>query len=319
MSINKYQAFVTTVEQRSITRAASKLGYTQAGISHLISALESDLGVPLLIRSKTGTALTPEGADLLPYVQRLLSMNEDIRNKALDLRGLTAGSLRIGTFSSVAIHLLPQILSQFRNRYPGVEVSILNGDYAAVESALLGNTVDCGFVTLPSREEFTVIPLIRDRLMAVVDADSPLVQAPELDPADLQNDTFIIPAEGSNYNIGKLFAQAGITPRKWLNINDDYAAVVMVRRKLGDHNSAGADGSQSSHAGSSRHSPAWLRAADRLCHPPQQIPLPCRPGVYGSRPPVIGALLIRRTAEMRQPPKNTNHPNPSSKQKLGFG
>lgn len=233
MSINKYQAFVTTVEQRSITRAASKLGYTQAGISHLISALESDLGVPLLIRSKTGTVLTPEGADLLPYVQRLLSMNEDIRNKALDLRGLTAGSLRIGTFSSVAIHLLPQILSQFRDRYPGVEVSILNGDYAAVESALLGNTVDCGFVTLPSREEFTVIPLIRDRLMAVVDADSPLVQAPELDPADLQNDTFIIPAEGSNYNIGKLFAQAGITPRKWLNINDDYAAVVMVRRKLG--------------------------------------------------------------------------------------
>ena len=233
MSINKYQAFVTTVEQRSITRAASKLGYTQTGISHLISALESDLGVPLLIRSKTGTVLTPEGADLLPYVQRLLSMNEDIRNKALDLRGLTAGSLRIGTFSSVAIHLLPQILSQFRNRYPGVEVSILNGDYAAVESALLGNTVDCGFVTLPSREEFAVTPLIRDRLMAVVDAENPLSQASVLDPADLQDHTFIIPAEGSNYNIGKLFAQMEITPRRWLNINDDYAAVVMVRRKLG--------------------------------------------------------------------------------------
>lgn len=233
MSMSKYHAFVTTAEHHSITRAANKLGYTQAGISHLVSALESDLGIPLLIRSKTGTVLTPEGAALLPYVQKLLNMEEDIRNKALDLRGLTAGSLHIGTFSSVAIHLLPQILSLFKERHPGVEVSVLNGDYAAVENALLENTVDCGFVTLPSRDEFTVIPLIRDRLMAVVDAENPLSRASALDPADLKDHTFIIPAEGSNYNIGKLFAQSGITPRKWLNINDDYAAVVMVRRKLG--------------------------------------------------------------------------------------
>lgn len=233
MSMSKYHAFVVTAELHNITRAAGKLGYTQSGVSHLIGALEADLGVPLLIRSKSGTVLTPEGAALLPYAQRLLKLEEDIRNKAIDLQGLTVGNLRIGTFSSVAIHLLSRILSRFQDRYPGVEVSVLNGDYAAIENALLDNAIDGGFVTLPSREEFTVFPLVRDRLLAVVDAANPLGQAVDLEPQDLREQTFIVPAEGSNYNIGKLFAQAGISPKAWLNINDDYAAVVMVRQRLG--------------------------------------------------------------------------------------
>lgn len=167
------------------------------------------------------------------YVQQLLCLEEDVRNKAIDLRGLTAGSLRVGTFSSAAIHLLPQILSRFQERYPGVEVSVLNGDYAAVETALVNNTIDAGFVTLPSRDEFTIFPLFSDRLLAVVDAENPVGKATALELQDLKDQTFIVPAEGSNYDIGKLFAQADVYPQKWLNINDDYAAIVMVRRKLG--------------------------------------------------------------------------------------
>lgn len=233
MSTSKYRAFVVTAELRNITRAADKLGYTQSGVSHLIGSLEAELGVPLLIRSKSGTVLTPEGTALLPYAQRFLELEEDIRNKASDLRGLTVGTLRIGTFSSVAIHLLPRILSRFQERYPGVEISIFNGDYAAVENALLDNAIEGGFVTLPSRDVFTVFPLVRDRLLAVVNAENPLGQASTLAPEDLKDQTFIVPAEGSKYNIGTLFSQAGISPKKWLNINDDYAAVVMVRQNLG--------------------------------------------------------------------------------------
>lgn len=233
MSLSKYRAFVVTADLHNLTRAADKLGYTQSGVSHLINALETELGIPLLTRSKSGTVLTPEGATLLPYVRRLLELEEDIRSTALDLQGLTAGTLRVGTFSSVAIHLFPRILSRFRALCPGVEVSVFNGDYADVENALLNGEIDGGFVTLPSREEFTVFPLERDRLLAVVDEGNPLGQKSDLEPKDLQNQTFIVPAEGSHYNIGKLFARTGFTPKNWLNINDDYAAVVMVRRKLG--------------------------------------------------------------------------------------
>lgn len=233
MSINKYGAFAAVAELRNITKAAEHLGYTQSGVSHLVSALEADLGIPLLLRSKAGTVLTPEGAELLPYIRRVLEAEQDVRSRVDDLRGVTAGKLRIGTFSSVAIHWLPKILAAFSAQYPGVEVSVINGTYSVVEEALLDNTIDCGFVTLPSKSEFTVTSLVRDRLLVVAAQGHGFGSRSSLTPQELVEQTFIVPAEGSNYDIGKLFAQAGVVPRTSLNINDDYAAVAMVQQGLG--------------------------------------------------------------------------------------
>ena len=133
MANSKYRAFAKVAELGSITRAAGQLGYTQSGVSHLVATLEEDLGVGLLVRSKSGTILTEEGKALLPYINRILEAEQDLKNKVLDIRGLSTGNLRIGTFSSVAIHWLPGLLSGFKARYPGVEISVVNGDYAQVE------------------------------------------------------------------------------------------------------------------------------------------------------------------------------------------
>lgn len=233
MPSSKYLAFAAVAELGNITRAAEQLGYTQSGVSHLISALEAEIGLPLLIRSKSGTVLTTDGEAILPYIQKVLEAEQDLAHMALDLRGLNVGELRIGTFSSVAIHWLPGLLARFKADYPGVEISVFNGDYAQVEDRLLRNVIDCGFVTLPSRKEFAVRRLMNDRLLAVVPACSPLGRQEVLQPQALEPETFIVPAEGSNYDIGKIFAQAGVVPKDQLAINDDYAAVEMVRQGLG--------------------------------------------------------------------------------------
>ena len=233
MSISKYRAFVSAAEQGSMTRAAEQLGYTQSGVSHLIQALEGELGVPLLVRARTGLLLTTEGTALLPYIKQVLVAEQDVISKATHLRGLTAGILRIGTFSSVAIHWLPKILAEFRQHYPGVEIQLINGNYVAVEEAVLKNAVDCGFVILPSLPDFTADTLAHDRLLAVVAEKSHLGKRNSLHPRDLLGETLILPAEGVNYSIGKLFSQVGALPRRQLAINDDYAAVEMVRLGLG--------------------------------------------------------------------------------------
>ena len=233
MANSKYRAFAKVAELGSITRAAGQLGYTQSGVSHLVATLEEDLGVGLLVRSKSGTTLTEEGKALLPYINRILEAEQDLKNKVLDIRGLSTGNLRIGTFSSVAIHWLPGLLSGFKARYPGVEISVVNGDYAQVEGALLQGSVDCGFVTSPSRKEFSVQRLMRDRLLAVVPESSSLSGKETLEPRDLAEETFIVPAEGSDYQVGEFLARVGVPPRARLDINDDYAAVEMVRRQLG--------------------------------------------------------------------------------------
>ena len=72
MDIKKIRAMLVAAECGSLSSAAEKLGYTQSGLTHMMNSLESELGVNLLIRSKTGVQLSEEAKALLPYMQSLL-------------------------------------------------------------------------------------------------------------------------------------------------------------------------------------------------------------------------------------------------------
>ncbi len=233
MAYGRYRAFAAAAQYRSFTLAAEALGYTQSGVSHLVAALEQELGFPLLIRGKGGVTLTGDGETLLPYVKRMLAAEKDVMDVADDVRGLLRGTLRVGTISSIAINYLPPIIRDFGALYPGVEIALMSGSYADVEEALSEGRIDCGFVTLPSRPEFLVRLLLQDRLLAVVNAGSPLAGQSVLTAADIANEPFIVPAEGTDYDIGKLFDAAGVSPHISMEMSDDYAAVAMVRQGLG--------------------------------------------------------------------------------------
>ena len=69
MNIQKYMAFVETVESGSFTRAAQKLDYSQSGISRMIHDLETEWGISLLERGHSGVRLTSDGLKLLPYAK----------------------------------------------------------------------------------------------------------------------------------------------------------------------------------------------------------------------------------------------------------
>ena len=71
MSIQKYEAFLKIVETGSLTKAATALGYTQSGISHMLSALEKEWNITLLSRDRAGVSVTAEGLQLLPFVQNI--------------------------------------------------------------------------------------------------------------------------------------------------------------------------------------------------------------------------------------------------------
>ena len=102
MSILKYRAFLTTIEHNSLTKAAEVLGYTQPGISHMISSLERELGFPLLVRAKDGVFPTENARYLQYYMQQIISNNEALMETAYQIRGMERGSLKIGTFYSTS-------------------------------------------------------------------------------------------------------------------------------------------------------------------------------------------------------------------------
>ena len=145
MALDKYQTLMTVVDTGSLTRAAEQLGCTQSAVSHCLDALEKELGFAVLKRSRAGVRLTNEGERLLPAVRSFLGAAEQLRQTASSIRGLESGTVRIGAFTSVAVHWLPPILKEFQRDYPKVDFRLFNGDYHDVEQWLTDGSVDVGF------------------------------------------------------------------------------------------------------------------------------------------------------------------------------
>ena len=168
MNLEKFRTMMTVVDCGSLTRAAGELGCTQSAVSHAIDSLERELGFSVLKRSRAGVRLTGEGERLLPAVRSLLAAAEQLEQTASSIRGLESGTVRIGAFTSVAVHWLPPVLKEFQQDYPHVDFKLLNGDYHDVEQWLSDGSVDVGFVALPAGVDCECIPLMEDRLLAIL-------------------------------------------------------------------------------------------------------------------------------------------------------
>lgn len=81
---------------------------------------------------------------------------------------LSRSRIRIGTFSSVATHWLPNIIKEFQKDYPYIDYELLLGDYTEIEEWILEGRVDCGFMRLPAHPELETIFLEQDQLMAIM-------------------------------------------------------------------------------------------------------------------------------------------------------
>jgi len=102
MDSKKVSALLTAIDRGSLTAAASELGYTQSGLTHMMNSLEDELGVSLLIRSKGGVRLSPTGQELLPKLKGFADAAAALEREADQLRLKTGSALRLGSFSSIA-------------------------------------------------------------------------------------------------------------------------------------------------------------------------------------------------------------------------
>ena len=129
MSLKKYEAFVKTVELGSLTKAAQALGSTQSRISHILNDLESEYGFSLLHRSRSGLSLTEAGSLILPKMRTILAQQQELESLISDIQNADAGTIRLGAFTSVAVHWLPGMIRAFQEHHPKVELQMFNGDY----------------------------------------------------------------------------------------------------------------------------------------------------------------------------------------------
>lgn len=233
MSIKKYEVFVKVVELGSLTRAAEALGLTQSGVSHIISTMEAEFGFPLLRRSKSGVTVTPDGEKLMPALRGVLNSSEQLNQIVASINGLTCGTVRIGAFTSVAVHWLPGIIKEFSAAFPNIEIKLLNGDYHDVATWLSSGEADIGFVAYPEELDCKCTPLLSDRLMAVLPLDHPMAKSASYPLSDIADEPFISLLETSDHDARRALQAAGVTPNVKYYTKDDYAIVAMAEKGLG--------------------------------------------------------------------------------------
>ena len=233
MSIKKYEVLLRVVELGSLTKAAEASGCSQSAVSHILNDLEEEFGFTILKRSRGGVQLTENGAKILPSIRGILNYNEHLNQTVASIRGLDTGVIRIGTVTSVAVQWLPGILKRFTEEHPGIEFKLYNGDYGDVTTWLSEGSIDVGFLALPADINCECIPLMEDRMLAVLPKDHPYADLPKFPVAQVQYESYISLLESSDHDTRNIWSNAGVMPNIRFTSKDDYAIIAMVEQGLG--------------------------------------------------------------------------------------
>lgn len=168
MKLSQLRILVAVAEQQTFSEAALYLDMSQSAVSHSISALEDHLGVVLFARGRHGARLTPVGDRIVGHARIMLQQAEAIAREADLARGLQGGQVRIASFRSIAIHLLPDAIAQFKHHYPDIAVNLSEHDnYRQVEKALREGRADIGLTLLPAGGEFDSWEILENAYVAL--------------------------------------------------------------------------------------------------------------------------------------------------------
>lgn len=234
MGDQKLEAFLKTAETGSFKQAAEALGYTQAGISYMINALEKEFGVPLFVREHGGAHLTAEGKALLPFVHGISNSNRQLAAKLAELKHLESGSVRIATFTTTFIHWIPGIAKLFCERHPAIKLEfICDDDQRNVEELVWSGDADCGFFVLPVERKLETISLRHDPMLVVLPESHPEADAEYFSRDAMAQFPCVKLSNGICSEVDEVFARNEVEPAVAFSIDNDYAAMAMVAEGLG--------------------------------------------------------------------------------------
>jgi DNA-binding transcriptional LysR family regulator len=233
MENNKCKAFIECIERGSISAAADSLGYTPSAISQLITSLEKELGLKLLVRSQKGVKPTSEGETLLPAFRSYIAREQDIYQIASELKGVVKGNLSIAAYPSVATNWLPEIVRRFKSEYPGIHINIRESIRENMFQNFEQNTADMGIMVYSEPMPYEWIPLIEIPVLAALPEDHPFAGADKFPIKECENSDFILGSWGREIEILDILEKNDTHPDIKYTTYDTPATLAMVRMGLG--------------------------------------------------------------------------------------
>ena len=230
----KLEILMTAADLGSFTKASEVVGYTQSGLTHMMDALEKEVGFPLLQRSHNGIQLTAQGRRLMPAIREFLRANANLENEIQAIAEQKTEVIRIAAYASIAMHWMPEILYRFRRLCPEANVDLRMVDHALEPFELLeSGQADVIFASRQNYSYCNWIPLYRETMYAILPKDYPLREKEEFPLEEFAGHDFLMPYGNFDNDVNAALKPVGIKLNAKASKVDDETVIRMVGRGLG--------------------------------------------------------------------------------------
>ncbi|APV50193.1 hypothetical protein BWI17_11155 [Betaproteobacteria bacterium GR16-43] len=246
MELRHLRYFTAIAAEGNFTRAAERLGMQQPPLSQQLAALERELGVQLFHRRPRGVEVTPAGAAFLEDSLALLERVDGAAARARRVAKGVAGTLRLGLTSSAATHpATPDTIAAFRERYPDVHLTFLEGNAASLSEAVIKRQAQAALVRaqVVQAAELRMVQVDQEPIVAAVSAKHPLAQhakgrpVPSIAISDLVKEPLILVrrpgAPGMYGTLIDACREAGLAPKIAAEVGNMLTNLTLVAAGVG--------------------------------------------------------------------------------------
>lgn len=174
MNINRLRYLSALAEVGNFTQAAAKLGIAQSALSMSIRKLEEETGLKLINRAERKMTLTADGEVLYKHAGLILECVHEAERELQELKGIETGVVQFGASSMLSSYYLPEVLTAFKARYPGVRVNLIEAGTASLQQMLLNGELDLALIrTDKASEQIRAVKLFDEEVVACVPRDHP--------------------------------------------------------------------------------------------------------------------------------------------------
>ena len=225
---------MTSADLGSFTKASEVVGYTQSGLTHMMDALEKEVGFPLLLRNHNGIQLTKQGLQLMPAIREFLRANANLENQIRSIAEQKKETIRIAAYASIAMHWMPELLYRFKRLCPETNVDLRMVDHALEPFELL--ETGQSDVIFASRQNYSFcnwIPLYHENMYAILPKDYPLGERDYFPLEEFKELEFLMPSGRFDLDVKAAIKPLGIKLNAKTSRVDDETLIRMVGRGLG--------------------------------------------------------------------------------------
>lgn len=234
MDSKKLEILMTAADLGSFTKASEVVGYTQSGLTHMMDALEKEVGFPLLQRNHNGISLTEQGMQLMPAIREFLRANSNLENQIRAIAEQKSEVIRIAAYASIAMHWMPELLYRFKRLCPEVSVDLRMVDHALEPFELLENgQTDVIFASRQNYNSCDWIPLYNENMYAILPKDYPIGDREHFPLEEFEGKEFLMPYGRFDIDVKAAFKPLGIKLNAKTSRVDDETVIRMVGRGLG--------------------------------------------------------------------------------------